>query len=89
MISMRFMRFGAKKNPFYYLVAIDSKKPLKSRYIEKLGFYNPMVAKDSDMRFKFNPERVSYRISVGAQPSDRVKFLLSKAGFDLNSVKKI
>lgn len=83
MISIRLARYGAKKRPFYYLVAVDSKKPLRSNFVEKLGFYDPMAPKESEMRFKFNPERVAYRISVGGQPSERVKFLLNKAGFAL------
>lgn len=83
MLSMRLMREGAKHRPFYYLVVIDSKKPARSNYIEKLGFYDPMAPKTSDMRFRFNNERVSYRLSVGAQPSDRVRFLLSNAGFPI------
>lgn len=89
MLSMRLMRFGAKHKPFYYLVVIDSRRPIRSRYVEKLGFYNPMVPKTDDMRFKFDSERVRYRLSVGANPSDRVKYLLQTAGFDFSLFPKI
>lgn len=81
MLSMRLMRKGAKKKPCYDLVVIESTKPIKSRYVEKLGFYDPMQPKGSEKRFNFNEERVAYRLSVGAQPSERVKFLLNKAGY--------
>lgn len=81
MITMRLSRAGSKKRPFYHLVVVDSKKPLRTDFIEKIGFYNPMAPKDSDMRFQFDKERVTYRLSVGVQPSERVKFLLKKAGF--------
>ncbi len=83
MLVLRLMRRGAKKKPFYDLVAVDSRKPLRSWPAEKLGFYNPMLPNGHEDRFKFNEERVKYRIGVGAQASDRVKYLLNKAGYPI------
>lgn len=77
---IRLTRGGAKKAPYYRVVAADSRAPRDGNFIEKLGTFNPLVAKDSATRFTFNEERVKYWLSVGAQPSDRVARLLSAAG---------
>lgn len=77
---IRLTRGGAKKSPYYRVVAADSRAPRDGNFIEKLGTFNPLVAKDSASRFTYNEERVKYWLSVGAQPSDRVARLLSDAG---------
>jgi small subunit ribosomal protein S16 len=70
MVSIRLARGGAKKRPFYHLVAADSRCARNGRYIERLGFYNPIaVAGEEGLRIDL--ERVDYWQSVGAQISDR------------------
>ncbi len=77
-LAIRMSRGGSKKRPFYNIVVADSRSPRDGRYIERLGFFNPMVAKDADDRLKINAERAKHWLSVGAQPSDRVsRFLAS------------
>ncbi len=77
---LRLARGGAKKRPIYRIVAADSRKPRDGQFIEKLGTFNPLLAKDSPARVTLNVERASYWLSVGAQPSDRVNKLLVAAG---------
>lgn len=77
---LRLARGGAKKKPFYRVVAADSRKPRDGQFIEKLGTFNPLLAKDNAARFVINAERAQYWLSVGAQPSDRVNKLLTAAG---------
>ncbi len=75
MVTIRLSRAGAKKRPFYHLVVTDSRNKRDGRYIERLGFFNP-VGKDTEENFRVDLERVDYWIGQGAQPSDRVKALL-------------
>jgi small subunit ribosomal protein S16 len=75
MVSIRLSRAGAKKHPFYHLVVTDSRNRRDGRYIERLGFFNP-VAKGKEEHLRVDLERVDYWISQGAQPSDRVASLL-------------
>ena len=70
--ALRFSRGGSKKTPYYRLVATDSRSPRDSKFIEKLGTYNPLLAKDDAKRFTVNTERLKYWLSVGAQPSETV-----------------
>ena len=79
-LSIRLARGGAKKRPYYRIVVADSRSPRDGRFIEKLGTYNPLLAKDSPERVKMDAERVSHWLSVGAQPSDRVARFLDAAG---------
>ena len=79
-LKIRLARGGAKKRPFYRIVAADSRMPRDGRFIEKLGTYNPLLAKDSEERVKMDVERVQYWISQGAQPTDRVARMLEAAG---------
>lgn len=79
-LRIRLSRGGAKKRPFYRIVVADSRKPRDGRYIERLGTYNPMVAKDHPERLNINDERIKYWIGVGAKPSDRVTRFLSDQG---------
>jgi len=75
MVSIRLARSGAKKRPFYHLVAADSRRARGGRYIERLGFYNP-IAKEGEEAARIDLERVDYWVSVGAQLSDRATKLV-------------
>ncbi|MFV0322620.1 MAG: 30S ribosomal protein S16 [Alphaproteobacteria bacterium] len=79
-VKIRLSRSGAKKRPFYHLVAADVRAPRDGKYIERLGFFNPMVAKDADDRIRFDAERIQYWLGKGAQPTLRVQKLLADAG---------
>lgn len=79
-ISLRLSRGGAKKRPYYRIVAADSRRARDGKYLEQLGIYDPMLAKDDDNRVKLDEDRVRYWLGVGAQPSDRVARFLDAAG---------
>jgi small subunit ribosomal protein S16 len=79
-LAIRLARGGAKKRPYYRIVVADSRAPRDGRFIEKLGTYNPLLAKDSPERVKLDSDRISHWLSVGAQPSDRVMRFLDAAG---------
>lgn len=79
-MKIRLARGGSKKRPHYAIVASDSRMPRDGRFLEKLGTYNPLLAKDSEDRVKMNAERVKYWLSQGAQPTDRVARFLEAAG---------
>ena len=78
-LSMRLARGGAKKRPFYRIVVADSRSPRDGRFVEQLGFYNPMVPPEHPERYKLNNEKAKYWLDKGAQPSDRVRRLLAIA----------
>jgi small subunit ribosomal protein S16 len=75
MVSIRLSRAGAKKRPFYHLVVTDSRNRRDGRYIERLGFFNP-VGKEAEENVRIDLERVDYWLGQGAQPSDRVASIL-------------
>ena len=75
MVSIRLSRAGAKKRPFYHLVVTDSRNRRDGRYIERLGFFNPL-GKESEENIRIDLDRVDYWIGQGAKPSDRVASLL-------------
>jgi small subunit ribosomal protein S16 len=77
---LRLARGGAKKRPFYSIVAADKRKPRNGAFIEKLGTFNPLLAKDNAARVVLNQERIQHWLSVGALPSERVNSLLAEAG---------
>jgi small subunit ribosomal protein S16 len=79
-MKIRLARGGSKKRPFYRIVAADSRMPRDGRYIERLGTYNPLLAKDSEERVKMNMERIQYWLGEGAQPTDRISRMLEAAG---------
>ena len=79
-ISLRLSRGGAKKRPYYRIVAADSRAPRDGKYLEQIGTYNPLLAKDDENRVKLIEDRVRYWLGVGAQPSDRVLRFLDAAG---------
>ena len=71
MVTIRLSRGGAKKQPFYHVVATDSRARRDGRYIERLGYYNP-VARGDATETQLDMDRVDYWVGVGAQMSDRV-----------------
>ncbi len=75
MVSIRLSRGGAKKHPFYHIVVTDSRNRRDGRYIERLGFFNP-VAKGKEETLRIDLERADYWIGQGARPSDRVSNLM-------------
>ncbi len=79
-VRIRLARGGAKKRPYYYIVAAHSASPRDGRYIEQVGSFNPMLKKDDENRVKLNVERCKYWLSVGALPSDRVARFLDAEG---------
>lgn len=79
-ISIRLSRGGAKKRPYYRIVVANSRSPRDGKYLEQIGTYNPLLAKDSAERVKLNEDRARYWLGVGAQPTDRVARFLDAAG---------
>lgn len=79
-MKLRLARGGSKKRPMYRIVAADSRAPRDGRYIERLGTYNPLLAKDNEQRITMNVERVQYWLGQGAEPTDRVSRMLENAG---------
>jgi len=75
MVSIRLSRAGAKKRPFYHLVVTDSRNRRDGRYLERVGFFNPVCA-EGEESVRIDVERVDYWISQGAKPSARVASLL-------------
>ena len=78
--KIRLARGGSKKRPFYRIVAADVRAPRDGRFIEKLGTYNPLLAKDNAERITMNKERVQYWLDQGATPTDRVLRFLDAEG---------
>lgn len=78
MVVIRLARGGSKKRPFYNIVVADSRERRDGRFIEKLGFYNP-VASEKDEALRLALDRVTYWIGVGAQPSETVTRLVGEA----------
>lgn len=88
-LKIRLSRGGAKKRPFYRIVVADARSPRDGRYIERIGTYNPMVAKDHPERLLFDEERVRHWLSNGAVPSDRVaRFLGQKSVIAMPAIPK-
>ena len=78
MVKIRLARAGAKKRPFYHLVAADSRSPRDGRFIERLGFFNP-IAVGGEVRLRVNTERVDHWVARGAQFTDRAAKLVGEA----------
>ncbi|MDG1412944.1 MAG: 30S ribosomal protein S16 [Alphaproteobacteria bacterium] len=76
-LKIRLSRGGSKKRPFYRIVVAEAASPRDGRYVERLGHYNPMTAKDNEQRLVVNGERVAYWLGLGAQPTERVQKLLA------------
>jgi small subunit ribosomal protein S16 len=79
-ISLRLSRGGSKKRPYYRIVATDSRSPRDGKYLEQVGTYNPLLAKDDVNRVRLTEDRIRYWLGVGGQPTDRVARILDKAG---------
>jgi small subunit ribosomal protein S16 len=79
-VSIRLSRGGSKKRPYYRIVVADARSPRDGNFIEKIGTYNPLLAKDSPDRVKLDADRAKHWLSVGAQPTDRVARFLDAAG---------
>ncbi len=78
-LKIRLSRGGSKKRPYYRIVVADVRMPRDGRYIEKVGTYNPLLAKDDENRVTLNEERIKHWISQGAKPTDRVNRFLDAA----------
>jgi len=79
-VAIRLSRGGSKKRPYYKVVVSNSRSPRDGKYLEQVGTYNPLLAKDDANRVRLVEDRVRYWIGVGAQPTDRVARMLDKAG---------
>ena len=79
-LSIRLSRGGSKKRPYYRIVVADARSPRDGKYVEKIGTYNPLLAKDSPERIKLDADRAKHWLGVGAQPTDRVARFLDAAG---------
>ena len=75
MVVIRLSRGGAKKRPFYHVVVADKQRSRNGRFIEQVGYFNP-IASGKDVRLSIDVERIQQWIDKGAQPSDRVKHLI-------------
>ena len=78
-VKIRLRRMGANKAPFYRIVVADSRSPRDGRFIEEIGYYNPIV---EPAEVKFNEEKATEWLNKGAQPTDVVKRLFDKAGLN-------
>ena len=79
-LKIRLARGGAKKRPFYRIVVAEATAPRDGRFIERIGSYNPILAKDNPERIVLDEERAKHWLSVGAQPTDRVLRFLDERG---------
>ncbi|HEY2757549.1 MAG TPA: 30S ribosomal protein S16 [Pseudolabrys sp.] len=79
-LVIRMARAGTKKRPFYHIVLADSRSPRDGRFIERLGYFNPLLPKEKTERLKLDLEKVQAWMKKGAQPSDRVMRFLDAAG---------
>jgi small subunit ribosomal protein S16 len=79
-ISIRLSRGGSKKRPYYRIVVADARSPRDGKFIEKIGNYNPLLAKDDEKRVVLDADRAKHWLGVGAQPTDRVARFLDVAG---------
>ena len=79
-LSIRLSRGGSKKRPYYRIVVADARSPRDGKFIEKIGNYNPLLAKDDEKRVVLDADRAKHWLGVGAQPTDRVARFLDVAG---------
>jgi small subunit ribosomal protein S16 len=79
-VVIRMARAGTKKRPFYHIVVADSRSPRDGRFIERLGYFNPLLPKDKPERLKLDLDKAKAWLGKGAQPSDRVMRFLDAAG---------
>jgi small subunit ribosomal protein S16 len=81
--KIRLARGGSKKRPFYRIVVANSRAPRDGDFIEKVGTYNPLLAKDNQERVVIKEDRINYWLSQGAKPTDTVIAFIEKAGINL------
>ena len=86
-VSIRLSRGGAKKRPYYRIVVSDTRSPRDGKYLEQIGTYNPLLAKDDANRVKLDEDRARYWLGVGAQATDRVARFLDAAGIKERAAK--
>ncbi|ATY31754.1 30S ribosomal protein S16 [Sphingomonas psychrotolerans] len=86
-LSMRLSRGGSKKRPYYRIVIADARSPRDGKFIEKIGTYNPLLAKDDEKRVVLDGDRAKHWLSVGAQPTDRVARFLDVTGVKERTAK--
>jgi small subunit ribosomal protein S16 len=86
-MKIRLARGGSKKRPHYSIVASDSRMPRDGRFLEKLGTYDPMLAKDDENRIKMDLDKIKAWLAKGAQPTDRVARFLESAGVLAKTVR--
>ncbi len=86
--KIRLARGGAKKKPYYRIVVADSRSARDGKFIERIGSYNPMLAKDDANRIQFKEDRLNYWLSTGAEYTDRIAFFLKAKGVDVAAVRK-
>jgi small subunit ribosomal protein S16 len=79
-LKLRLARAGTKKRPVYHIVVADSRSPRDGRFIERLGYFNPLMPKEKTERLKFDLEKAQAWIAKGATPTDRVLRFLDEAG---------
>ena len=79
MVKIRLRRMGSKKNPFYRIVVADVKAPRDGRFIDEVGYYNPLI---EPVELKVDAEKVTKWMKTGAQPTDTVRALIKKAGIE-------
>ena len=88
MVVIRLSRAGAKKRPFYHICVSDRRNKRDGRFIERIGFYNP-IAKDSEEKIRFDQERYDHWTSVGAIPSDTVLMLMKRSKMTEEEIQKL
>jgi len=86
-LKIRLARGGSKKRPYYHVVIADARSPRDGRFLENLGSWNPMLAKDNGARITLNNDRIKHWLDQGAQPTDRVLRFLNEAGLAKRDAK--
>jgi len=86
-LKIRLARGGSKKRPYYHVVIADARSPRDGRFLEKVGSWNPMLAKDDAKRVELDTARIQHWISEGAQPTDRVLRFMAEAGIAKRDVR--
>jgi small subunit ribosomal protein S16 len=86
-LKIRHARGGSKKRPYYHIVLADARSPRDGRFLENLGSWNPMLAKDNGARITLNNDRIKHWLDQGAQPTDRVLRFLNEAGLAKRDAK--
>ena len=86
-LKIRLARGGSKKRPYYHVVVADARSPRDGRFLEKLGSWNPMLAKEDAKRVELDADRIKHWLDNGAQPTDRVLRFLAEAGIATRDAK--